>query len=258
MRYRFDTRLEVSSKRAETETNGEDESSFKRLKELLEIVRGLLASPFALALQNSGEITSPLHMTNLLLKSPDYQDAIALWDYLEMKKDLGVAYEVDETEQHFDAESATLARDLMLHALLVLSGHMVQDRVIHNPDNTEHKELVPEVTISLEDEVFQDSKFLYSHLPLSMPVHEDKSPLSVEEIHAYNDEVAQVSRDTASAGEIIHQEVVEAKKEADLQEIEERRANYEELVSCSSKPCLSPTSIIAEPMKKRRGRKKKR
>ncbi len=135
-------------------------------------------------MKRSKEVSSPFHMTNILHKQPDYHKCYELWNFLDAYESLGISYDVTETNQRFDKAYYDRIYSLLAANLLTLSSHRVKDRVVHNEENSEHKTYEPQVIFTLEDETYDEGRFLYNHFPQEKGKRENPLALTPEEARA--------------------------------------------------------------------------
>ena len=163
--YRVDTRVQVRQPSSDAGESKRNEALLARMAQLRQKCAYFLRSPFMEEMKGAREVSSPIHMTNMLLKHPDYHKAYLLWNFLDEYESLGISFDVTETEQKFDKDYFDEIYNLLTASMLTLSSHRVKDRVVPSPKNTVTKHIAPEVIFTLEDETYQDGKFLYNHFP---------------------------------------------------------------------------------------------
>lgn len=121
-----------------------------------------LRSPFMTQMKGAKDVTSPVHMTNMLLKHPDYHQAYLLWEFIEQYESLGVSYDVHETLASFDEEYLRRIHELIGNAILTLhTRHEKKAEIVES----KAKRLVPEVLFTLDDLTYDDGRFVYDAYP---------------------------------------------------------------------------------------------
>ena len=182
--YRVDTRVQVRQPSLDAGESKRNEELLARMAQLRQKCAYFLRSPFMEEMKGAREVSSPIHMTNMLLKHPDYHKAYLLWVFLDDYESLGISFDVTETEQKFDDEYFDEIYNLLTASMLTLSSHRVKDRVVPDPKNTSKRTIRPEVILSLEDETYEDGKFLYTHFPEEKGKREKPLALLPEEAEA--------------------------------------------------------------------------
>ena len=156
--YEVDTRVRASKP-------SEDGGMAKKNEELLKKITLLRAralfyarSPFMAAMEGAKPVHSPISMTNLIVKNPDYHKAYLLWRFLDSYTKLGVNYQVKETTPDFDEDYSNAATGLLTEGLLTLQ-HQDLDKLKVLKERT--KSITPKVGVMLDDETFLDGKYDY-------------------------------------------------------------------------------------------------
>ena len=185
--YTIDTRVQVREPSKDKGESARNNDLLLRLADLRQKFAYFLYSPFMEAMKGAKEVSSPIHMTNILHKQPDYHKCFELWNFLDAYESLGISYDVTETNQRFDKAYYDRIYSLLATSLLTLSSHRVKDRVVHNAENSEHKVYEPEVIFTLEDETYDEGRFLYNHFPQEKGKRENPLALTPEEAKAEQD-----------------------------------------------------------------------
>ena len=103
-------------------------------------------------------------MTNLIVKNPHYHAAYELWKFVDAYTELGVSYNVQETEQDFSQPYFEEILALVMADILTLRSNRVKNKVI-SPKKSKDRVVNPKVVFNLEDETYYDGKFLYDQFP---------------------------------------------------------------------------------------------
>ena len=185
--YSIDTRVQVREPSKDMGESERNNDLLLRLGDLRQKFAYFLYSPFMEAMKGAKEVSSPIHMTNILHKQPDYHKCYELWNFLDEYESLGISYDVTETNQRFDKKYYDRIYSLLAASLLTLSSHRVKDRVVHNEENTPHKTYEPEVIFTLEDETYDEGRFLYNHFPQEKEKRPNPLALTPEEAKAEQD-----------------------------------------------------------------------
>lgn len=225
-KYEVDTRVKVS---VPSEDQGKQEANANllvRLATLRERCAYYLHSPFMEQMQGAKDVSNPIHLTNLLLKNPDYHAAYKLWTFIDNYTNLGITYDVKETEQEFDDAYFEEIYGLVVADMLTLHSHAIANRKIDHPV-TRQKTIRPKVLFTLEDETFHDGRFLYDQFP----DHKDEKPnpmaLTPEEAKAERLAMEEKYKQDV-AKKLLLDEAINAQKAIDMaEEAEERQRQLE-------------------------------
>jgi hypothetical protein len=214
--YECDTRVKISMPSKDNGRGEHNADLLKRLMVLRERAAFYMHCPFMQQMVGAKPVHNPIMMTNIIVKSPNYHKAYILWRFIDAYTKLGVSYNVKETDQTFDEPYFKQVYALILSSMLTLHSNMVKDKKLA-PHRVKKKTITPRVLLSLEDETFLDSKFLYDQFP-EKPIG-GKSvtngivlPKSEAEVKAEKKRLAdKAKRDAQKAKELIA--LAEAKKE---------------------------------------------
>ena len=158
--YEIAMRVKASIPSSDAGESEKNASLLKRLETCKSRVNDYLHSNFMTQMKGAKDVTSPVHMTNMLLKHPDYHAAYELWEFIEGYESLGVSYDVEEIPTEFDEEYLEELYALLGEAVMKLrSRHFDKARV--NPA----KRLTPKVIFSLDEVNYEDSRFFYDAYP---------------------------------------------------------------------------------------------
>lgn len=167
-RYEIFSRVKVSAPSGDEGKAERNEELLLRLSRLRERAAYYRKSSFAEALKGAKPVNNPIHMTNMIVKEPHYHAAYELWNFLDSYSELGVAFDVTETEQEFTEEDISSLYNLLGQEALSLQSSLIEGRELP-PERTKTKVNVPKVTFSLEDETFFEGKYLYDQFPEGLP-----------------------------------------------------------------------------------------
>ena len=177
--YEVDSRIKASVPSEDKGNSAVNENILERLTRLRERCAWYLRSPFMEEMKGAKEVTSPIHMTNMLVKNPDYHAAYVLWEFLDAYDELGISYEVDETNQSFDNAYFDAIQNLVASSVLTLSSHLVKDNTAELKTKT--KFIKPKVIFTLDDVTFDDGRFLYDAYPEAKKARKDPLALTPEQ-----------------------------------------------------------------------------
>ena len=163
-KYEIDSRIKVSTPSKDGGNKEKNEDVLQRLASLRERCAYYMRSPFMAEMQGAKDVANPIHMTNLIVKNPHYHAAYELWKFVDAYTELGVSYNVPETEQDFSQPYFEEILALVMADILTLRSNRVKNKVI-NPKKSKDRVVNPKVVFNLEDETYYDGKFLYDQFP---------------------------------------------------------------------------------------------
>lgn len=163
-KYEIDSRIKVSTPSKDGGNKEKNEDVLQRLASLRERCAYYMRSPFMAEMQGAKDVANPIHMTNLIVKNPHYHAAYELWKFVDAYTELGVSYNVQETEQDFSQPYFEEILALVMADILTLRSNRVKNKVI-NPKKSKDRVVNPKVLFNLEDETYYDGKFLYDQFP---------------------------------------------------------------------------------------------
>lgn len=103
-------------------------------------------------------VANPIHRTNMIVKEPHYHACYELWTWLDSYAQLGVHFDVKETEHPFSEGDYEDLMCLVAASFLNVRSSLSEPLI---PEKTKSKSLDPKVVFSLEDETYNDGRFLY-------------------------------------------------------------------------------------------------
>ena len=180
--YEVDTRVKASQPSQDDGNSKKNQELLQRLTTLRTNCSYFLRSPFMEQMKGAKDVSSPIHMTNMLLKHPDYHRAYLLWCFLDAYQELGIKFEVTEIDQKFSSAYIEELRKYTANSILMLHSNRVSDdlevsRVI--PYN-------PEVIFDLEDVTYADGRFLYDAYPEAEKFKDNPLPPLPQEVKEQN------------------------------------------------------------------------
>ena len=160
--YSVTMRVRASIPSADAGNSENNEKLLARLSTYRSMCGDFLRSSFMTQMKGAKDVTSPVHMTNMLLKHPDYHAAYLLWEFIDQYESLGVSYDVQETVSGFDDEYLAHIHELIGDAVLTMhSRHSGQASVTA----TKAKKVTPKVLFNLDDLSYDDGRFVYDAYP---------------------------------------------------------------------------------------------
>ncbi|MCR5692839.1 MAG: hypothetical protein K6G74_02580 [Bacilli bacterium] len=184
VRYEVDNRIKIS---IESDDKGEYEKNkmlLERIKSLSDRVNFYIKSPFMEEMKEAKSVHSPLQMTNLLLKNPDYHKVAVLWKFIDSYTKLGISFDIEEKKGEFDDDYFDEVYGLTAASMATLHTHLIDNRKVKTKESEKEaaksltKHFEPKVMLSLEDETFLSHKFRYDQFPehRSLLVTPDRDP----------------------------------------------------------------------------------
>ena len=246
VRYEVDNRIKIS---IESDDKGEYEKNkmlLARIKNLSERVNFYIKSPFMEEMKDAKSVHSPLQMTNLLLKNPDYHKVAVLWKFIDSYTKLGISFDIEEKKGEFDEAYFNEVYGLTAASMATLHTHLIDNRKVKLKDEKEAqkpftKHFEPKVMLSLEDETFLSHKFRYDQVPEheSLLVTPDREPeekdfaWTPDEVKAFKESDNEyLTAEMLTAKELREQAEEERNymdQEAIIAEMERRKAEEKEL-----------------------------
>ena len=246
VRYEVDNRIKIS---IESDDKGEYEKNkmlLARIKNLSERVNFYIKSPFMEEMKDAKSVHSPLQMTNLLLKNPDYHKVAVLWKFIDSYTKLGISFDIEEKKGEFDEAYFNEVYGLTAASMATLHTHLIDNRKVKLKDEKEAqkpftKHIEPKVMLSLEDETFLSHKFRYDQFPEheSLLVTPDREPeekdfaWTPDEVKAFKESDNEyLTAEMLTAKELREQAEEERNfmdQEAIIAEMERRKAEEKEL-----------------------------
>ena len=247
VRYEVDNRIKIS---IESDDKGEYEKNkmlLARIKNLSERVNFYIKSPFMEEMKDAKSVHSPLQMTNLLLKNPDYHKVAVLWKFIDSYTKLGISFDIEEKKGEFDEAYFNEVYGLTAASMATLHTHLIDNRVVKTKESEKEKakamtkHFEPKVMLSLEDETFLSHKFRYDQFPEheSLLVTPDREPeekdfaWTPDEVKAFKDSDNEyLTAEMLTAKELREQAEEERNfmdQEAIIAEMERRKAEEKQL-----------------------------
>ena len=224
--YEVDSRIKISVPSSDNDNEQSNKELLEKLKELKDRTETYFMSPFMTQMKGARDVTSPIHMTNMIVKHPDYHRAYEFWCFLEDYEELGISYDVTETNQRFSPEYLDEINTLLANSVAALHSNKVNDGVIPVDIRTSY---VPQVIFTLEDETYMDSKFLYDAYPEALKTDKLHLPLAPIEVRNRTDKFHQKLRNQKDARTNVHKAIVKDKDEVAYAEAEHRKKLIKEV-----------------------------
>ena len=224
--YEVDSRIKVSIPSTDDNNIEKNNDLLNKLTEMKNRCQGYFASPFMTQMKGARDVSSPIHMTNMLLKHPDYHRAYEFWCFLEDYEELGISYDIEETNQKFSKDYLDTINTYIASSVLTLHSNKVNDGEIKVDVKGKY---TPEVIFTLEDETYMDSRFLFDAYPEIEKTDKIHLPLSREEVKFKDDKLHQRLKNQKDARVNVHKAIEKDKDETALKEAETRKKKIEEV-----------------------------
>lgn len=225
-KYEIDSRIKVSTPSKDGGNKEKNEDVLQRLASLRERCAYYMRSPFMAEMQGAKDVANPIHMTNLIVKNPHYHAAYELWKFVDAYTELGVSYNVQETEQDFSQPYFEEILALVMADILTLRSNRVKNKVI-NPKKSKDRVVNPKVLFNLEDETYYDGKFLYDQFPAYKKKRYSPMALTPEEAKKERLALEENLREERYKKTLIDEEIEKQKNKDIAKEAVERQKKLE-------------------------------
>ena len=218
--YEVDSRIKVSIPSNDDGEKDHNDYLLNKLNELKNRCAGYFVSPFMTQMKGAREVTSPIHMTNMLVKNPDYHRAYEFWCFLEDYEELGISYDITEVNQKFSNEYLDEINTYIAMSVAALHTNKVNDGLI---PVSRQETYTPQVIFTLEDETYMDSRFLFDAYPEALKTDKIHLPLSSEQVRLKDDKLHQRLKNQKDARVNVHKAIVKDKDELAYRDAEHRK-----------------------------------
>ena len=167
-KYEFDSRIVVSVPSADNGNAEHNADLLVRLGKLRERAAYYRKSSFADQMKGAKVVTNPIHRTNMIVKEPHYHACYELWNFLDSYSQLGVHFDVKETERPFTEDDYSDVLTLVGASYASLRSSL-SDRIDIGSAKIRTKAIDPKVNFSLEDETYGDGRFLFDQFKEGYP-----------------------------------------------------------------------------------------
>lgn len=225
-KYEIDSRIKVSTPSKDGGNKEKNEDVLQRIASLRERCAYYMRSPFMAEMQGAKDVANPIHMTNLIVKNPHYHAAYELWKFVDAYTELGVSYNVSETEQDFSQPYFEEILALVMADILTLRSNRVKNKVI-NPKKSKDRVVNPKVLFNLEDETYYDGKFLYDQFPAYKKKRYSPMALTPEEAKKERLALEENLREERYKKTLIDEEIEKQKNKDIAKEAVERQKKLE-------------------------------
>lgn len=259
--YEVDSRIKASIPSKDNGRGEKNAALLAKISKLRERAVYYLHSPFMNGMAGAKPVHNPISQTNMLLKNPYYHKAYQLWKFIDSYTKLGVSYSIKEEEIKFDESYIKDIYSLVLGSMMTLYSRQVAGTAVKAPTKKKNKKLTPRVLLNLEDEAFQDDKFLYSDVLEKDKKSKNKMALLPDEAALKKKEnAAKAKAEAEKAAKIAKQQALWREKQAEKEERElrERKERYEkELARRAAAEEAKKARLLAIKAKKEEAARKK-
>ena len=226
--YEVDSRIKVSIPSDDDGNMEKNKALLDKLTELKNRCATYFASSFMTEMKGAKDVSNPIHMTNMIVKNPDYHRAYLFWCFLDSYEELGVTFDVKERNTEFNQEYLNEINTHIANSIALLHTHKVDDRVINA---TVDEKITPQVVFTLEDETFEEGKYLYDAYPEAKEKRSDPLPPTSEEVRISDQRIKQRLKNQKDAKVNLDKAIKKRKDEIAYEEAlarKQRQKDFEE------------------------------
>ncbi|MDY4813857.1 MAG: hypothetical protein SO152_08435, partial [Ruminococcus sp.] len=185
----------------------ENLSDFARVARIRQITQGILNSQLMQELKGCEEVRSPLTMTNLLKKNPNFKEAVQLWTFLEKYQKPGFVVEKNE----FDGEMSKEIKDEIYG--LMSYNRFVMD-IAQNPGLKQalHEKYLEEVAEETRKAADPDAEMRKAFEQKVRAIREEEMNLRIKEVREREAEIHKLKATVAQLNmtlQLREQQIVE-------------------------------------------------
>ena len=242
--YEVDSRIKISTPSLDNGNSQKNNDLLARLTTLRQRCAYFLRSPFMEEMKGAKDVASPIHMTNMLLKHPEYHKAYLLWIFLDKYEDLGISYEVKEFNQKIDQAYKDELSTYVANSILAIHSNRVNKDEVKPSKPYKY---VPKVVFSLEDETYADSRFLFDAYPEAKKVKPYPLPDLPAEVALENERIRQRIKNQKAAKEVLDKAILDDKDkiiyEETLKRVEKQKALNNERLAYINEALLANAKL---------------
>ena len=225
--YEVDSRIKISTPSKDDGNLEKNNYLLSKLNELKNRCSTYLGSPFMTEMKGAKEVSSPIHMTNMIVKQPDYHRCYLFWNFLESYEELGISYDVTEVNQKFDKKYLD---DISMHianSVALLNSNKVDNKVVEAQIKKEYK---PEIIFTLEDQTYEEGKYLYDAYPEASNSPNPLLPLTSKEVKEKEERLIQKLKNEKDAKKNVSKNIAKRKDEVELAEAIIRKKRIDDVL----------------------------
>ena len=223
--YEVDSRIKVSVPAETGDDSNKNRRILEQLAELRNRCQSYFGSSFMNEMKNAREVASPIHMTNMIVKNPDYHQCYLFWEFLEAYEELGVSFDVTERNAEFSQEYINEINTHVANSVALLHTHLIDDGVV---TASVDEKIVPKVVFTLEDETFADGKYLYDAYPEAKMQKKDPLPFTSDEVRMMDERIKQRIKNQKDAKAVINKAISKRKDELVYEEVQARKQRQQD------------------------------
>ena len=226
--YEVDSRIKVSIPSDDDGNMEKNRVLLDKLTELKNRCSTYFASSFMTEMKGAKDVSNPIHMTNMIVKNPDYHRAYLFWEFLDSYEELGVTFDVKERNTDFNQEYLNEINTHIANSIALLHTHKIDDRVLKASVD---EKITPQVVFTLEDETFEEGKYLYDAYPEAKEKRSDPLPPTSEEVRESDMRIKQRIKNQKDAKTNLDKAIKKRKDEIVYEEAlarKQRQKDFEE------------------------------
>ena len=154
--YEYETKVKISVPSADEGNRETNELLLKKITLLRRRLAYLAQSWFMEQLKDCKPVNSPIMLTNIIVKNPNYKKAHILWKFMESYDKLGISIHVKETSAKFDEPYVDELQKNMFGGIISLQTN--KTRMIDLAKVKAYR-IQPKIGNRVIDKDFLDSKF---------------------------------------------------------------------------------------------------
>ncbi len=228
--FKFDFRDENHEvDKFDLEDDIENLSDFARVARIRQITQGILNSQLMQELKNCEEVRSPLTMTNLLKKNPNYKEAVQLWTFLEKYEKPGFVVEKNKFDGDMDKSVKEEIYDIMSYNRFVME-------IAQNPGLKQmlHEKYLAEKAEEARQAANPDAEMRIAYEEKIKAIRQEEMNLRIQEVREREAEIHKLKATIAQLNmtlELREQQIKELTHKLELAyaEIEELKKTIMEL-----------------------------
>ena len=224
--YEIDSRIKISTPSLDDGNLEKNALLLSRLKELQTRCQGYFASPFMTEMKTAKDVSSPIHMTNMIVKHPDYHRCYLFWNFLEEYEELGITYDVKEVNQRFNDEYLDEINTHIANSLSLIHTNRIDDRKY---PVDEKETFTPEVIFTLEDETYEQGRFIYDAYPEAKEKKKNPLPSTSLEVKERDERLLQRLKNQRDAKVVVTKNINKHKDEMIYESAERRKQLKDEV-----------------------------
>ena len=224
--YEVDTRIKISTPSKDDGNLEKNNFLLTKLLELKNRCSTYLGSAFMTQMKGAKEVSSPIHMTNMIVKQPDYHRCYLFWNFIESYEELGVSFDIEEKNQEFNKK---YLEDISLH--VANSVALIESNKVNKEVETSlTKSYNPEIIFTLEDQTYEEGKYLYDAYPEAYNAPNPLLSLTSEEVRIKEEKLLQKLKNEKDAKKVVSKNIAKRKDEVEYEEAKKRKERIDDVL----------------------------